>query len=270
MSAARIRSALAPELKALGFSRRGSEFVLRQSDLEHAVSVFAVRRLTGYFEVLHSVLEAESSSPRAAGRAPLIQDRIQGFTEPYLGLWSSEKFDPSLAAKQTGAIVSAFSSLSDVAHFYSDRPMPHGASAVFTSAASAAPNSLSKAQTETFLRHHSRAVFAGPFAAVPRLGDGFWAHCKEVGGYRYCAYLLATGAATFATILYFRFASTDIAKGRKSDDVLRLLFGAPKRLLSDEGRPVLIPLTAESFDYPRVSEVLLRLLEDDPPNGLPR
>lgn len=269
MTTARIRSALAPVLKTLGFARRGSEFVFRQLELEHAISVFSVRRLTGYFEVVHRVLEVTDDSPRATGHVPLIQARIQGFMEPYLGLWASDKFDTALAAKQIAAVVSAFSSLEDVTHFYSDRPRAHGIPTLKALAPVGVPNSFSVAEEERQLRHHSHAVLANQFTPVPRLGKEMWVHRQEVGGYRYCAYLAATDTATFATLLYFPFASIDIEKGRKNDGVLRLLFGTPKRLLADGGQPVLIPLGADAFDHERVSEVLLRLLAERPPNSLP-
>ena len=270
MTVARIRSALAPALKILGFSRRGSEFVLRQPRLEHAVCVSAVRRLGGYFEIVHSVSEVEDVSPGIRRHPPLIQDRVQGFTAPYLGLWALDSFDSQLAARQVAAIASAFSSLADVAHFYSDRPLAHGVSALPLPAAAVSPNSLSKAQAERSLRHHSAAVFAGHFTPVPRLGQEIWAHCQEVGGYRYCAYLAATSTATFATLLYFPFASTDIEKGSKNDNVLRLLIGAPKHLLSDEGQPVLVPLAEDAFDHQRVSAALVRQRRKTAPHALVR
>jgi hypothetical protein len=188
--------------------------------------------------------------------------------EPYLGLWASDKFDAPLAAKQVAAIVSTFSSLADVAHFYSDRPMAHGITKLQVTASERVPNSLSESEEDEALRYHSRAVFAGHFNPAPRLGKEMWVHTNEVGGYRYCAYLAATATATFATLLFFPFASTDIEKGRKNDRVLRLMFGIPKRLLSDEGQPVLIPLATEAFNHGRVTEVLVQRLAQRPPNAL--
>lgn len=270
MTTVRIRSALAPALSPFGFARSGSEFVLRQPELEHSVSVFPVRRLAGYIEVVHSVLEVADDSSPAKGRAPLIQGRVQGFMEPYLGLWASDTFDAALAAKQISAIVSAFSSLADVAHFYSDRSMPNYTSSSQALASVGAPNSLSATEEGALLRHHALEVLGSQFTSAPRLGNELWAHCQEVGGYRYCAYLAATDTATFATLLYFPFASKDIEKGRKNDEVLRLLLSAPKRLLTDGGKPVLIPLIADSVDYARVTEVLAKQLAKVPPNALPR
>jgi len=270
MSAARIRSAFAPALTNLGFVRRGSEFVLRQTELKHVVSVFATRRLSGFFDVIHGVLESDGGLTREPGRPALVQDRIRGFSKPYLDAWDLNRFDPVLALRQVSAIVRAFSSLADVAHFLSDRRESISTSSPLASASRSAPNSLSQEQEKGALRHHSKAILADHFVPAPRLGEEMWAHCLELGGYRYCVYLRANETATLATVMYFAFASRDIENGRKSDEVIRLLFGAPKHLLSDSGQPILIPLVAEAIDHTSVTESLLRALAVAPPNSLPR
>lgn len=266
MSIASIRSALATALAALGFSRCGAELVLRQSELEHVVSVSARRGLAGYFEVMHRVFKAGSVSPRN----PLIEDRILGFVKPYPGLWSADQFDPSLVQRQVAAIADAFSSLADIAHFYSDRPLAWGMSAFPDMASTAVPKSLSRAQMAARLQHHSRALFDDHFRAAPGLGVDIWAHHEEVGSYRYCVYLNPTDSATFATIVYFSFASVDIAKGRRNNEVLRLLYGAPKRVLSVCGQPVLVPLTVDQVNDLQVREILMRRLAENPANALVR
>ena len=269
-TAARMRSALAPVLTPLGFSRRGSLFVLRQAELEHVVSVFAARRLAGYFEILHGVFENADDAPRSADRSPLVRGEIQGFIEPYPGLWAFEKLNGALAARQIAAIVRAFASLADVAHFYSDRPMAPRIRAPKPWAVAGAPNSRSEAEEEQLLRHHANAVFARHFTPAPRLGKEMWAHHQDVGGFRYCTCLVPNDTATFASLMYFPLASTDIEKGRKNDGALRALLSARKRVLTDEGTPVLLPLTGEAFDHAAVADALLRALAENPPNALPR
>lgn len=270
MSAARIRSALAQAIKSFGFERSGSELVLRQPELEHVVSAYAIRRLTGFFEVVHSVFESESIRPRDPLRSPLVQDRIRGFMEPYLDAWHMERFDPALASRQIAAIVGAFSSHHDVAHFHSDRPSAGGIVGPPTVASTQAPRSLSQAQEVSALRFHSNAIFASHFAPAPRLGIQMWAHRQEVGGYRYCSYLMPNDTATFATLMYFAFSSRDIDKGRRSDEVVRLLYGARKRLLSEAGLPVLVPLVSGGIDHASLTDLLLRVLSENPANCLPR
>lgn len=270
MTTARIRSALSPMLKALGFTPRGSQFVLHLPELEHAVSVFAVRRLTGYFEVVHSVYEAYAESAGTASCSPLIQERIQGFMEPYPGLWALDRLDTNLVAKQVVAIVSTFTSLIDVAHYYSDRYMASRDSALKAVAAPGLAKSVSRAEADKLLQYHSTALFASAFNPAPRLGTEIWAHCQEVGGYRYCAYLAANDTATFASLIYFPFASPDIEKGRKNDAVARALVAVRKRLLTDGGQPVLIPLTDQTFDHARATHALASVIVDNPPNLLPR
>lgn len=270
MSAARIRSALAPALTPLGFVRRGSDLALQQSELEHVVSVFAVRRLTGFFEVIQSVFERDGSLTRERDRQALVQDRISGFSAPYPDCWELSRFDPALALRQVSAIVGAFASLADVEHFLSDRADSVSAARPQSSASQRATNSLSHEQEQRALRHHSNAILLEHFVPVPRLGDEMWAHREEVGGYRYCAYLRANETATFATVMYFAFASRDIEKGCKSAEVTRLLYGTPKHLLSASGQPILIPLSAGAVEHASVAEVLLKALAATPPNSLPR
>lgn len=270
MSAARIRSALAPALSTLGFVRRGSDFALKQTELEHVVSVFAVRRLTGFFDVIHSVFERDGSLTLGPNHQPLVRDRIGGFSKLYLNSWELSRFDPALALRQVSAIVGAFGSLADVEHFLSDRRDSDGAASPQTYASQSATSSLSQEQEERALRHHSNAILRDHFVPAPRLGDDMWAHRLEVGGYRYCAYLKSNETATLATIMYFAFASRDIEKGRKTTEVIRLLYGTPKHLLSDSGQPILIPLASGAVDHASVTEVLLKALAVTPPNSLPR
>lgn len=62
----------------------------------------------------------------------------------------------------------------------------------------------------------------------------------------------------------------DIAKGRRNNEVLRLLYGAPKRVLSVCGQPVLVPLTVGEVNELQVREILMRRLAENPANALVR
>lgn len=264
MTVAKIRSVLAPVLRESGFARRGAALVLRQGELEHAISIHAVRRLAGFFEIVHSI------SLPGAGSDAWIQCRIGGFAEPYLEAWAVEKFDAALAAMQIDAIVQAFSSTDDIAHFYSDRPPPEGFPVMASEQEAGTLHSLSQAEENALLHHHSNAVFAGHFTPASRLEKGMWTHGREVGGYRYFAYLAPTETATFATVMYFPFASQDVGMGSKRRDVMRSLYAVRKRLLADGEQPVLIRLAERNFDHSRVAALLERVFAASPPNEIPR
>lgn len=269
MSTAQIRTGLASALRPYGFSLRGSNLALRQPELEHNIKVLAVRRLQGYFEVFHSIFDAtEEITPE---RRPLLQEKLQGFREPYPASWSADNFDPLLAARQATAITSAFSSLADIVHFYSDRPHIQGnAKPPSVQAGAVATRSLSKAQLEKSLHSLALSIFSEEFTPAQRLDPDTWARNLEVGGFRHCARLVANDTATLASLHYFPFASIDIAKGRKSNEVLSLLYRVPKRILFDAGQPVLFPLTEEARERGAASLALLRQLDAHPPNSLPR
>lgn len=272
MSAARIRSALLVALKPLGFSKRGSEIVLRQGGLEHTVSVFAARRLDGYFNLLHNIYAADSSGSEVHGRL-LVQETLLGLREPYLGLWSAQSFDAGLAARQSARIAASFSTMQDVTNFYSDRPENSGdfqQISIQSACDAPTPNSLSKAQEEAALERVAQSIFASDFTRAPRLGPDIWARGMAVGGFRHCAYLVANTTATFAYLLYFALAAPAIERGRKSDDVLGQLIAVRKRSPLADGQPMLIPMDAGIGELAGVTSALLKELDLTPPNQLPQ
>lgn len=259
---------MAAALQSRQFSRRGPELVLRLPDVEHVVSVHAVRRLAGYCGIEHTIYEVIENLPQATVRPPLIQEQIRGFMDPYHGLWASDRFDIALAVQQVDAIVKSFSSLADVAHFYSDRPLPHPLSMLPTHMKSTALRSLSRAEERDHLNRHARAIFSGSFVNAPRLGQEIWVHQQEVGGFRWCVYLASVFTATGATVMYFPCSTINIEKGRKNAEVLRMLIATPKRLLMHDGKPLLVSLAGAAVDHSWIADVLRAALSERSPNAI--
>lgn len=259
---------MAAALQSRQFSRRGPELVLRLPDVEHVVSVHAVRRLAGYCGMEHTICQVIENPAQATGRPPLIQEQIRGFLDPYHGLWASDRFDIALAVQQVDAMVKSFSSLADVAHFYSDRPLPQHLSALPAHRVSATPRSLSRAEEWDHSNHHARAIFSDSFAKAPRLGQEMWVHHQEVGGFRWCVYLASVFTATCATVMYFPFSTTNIEKGRKNAQVMRMLMATPKRLLMHDGKPLLVSLAGAAVDHSWIADVLRAALSERPANAI--
>lgn len=269
MSTKSVRTALCAPLLNAGFVEEGVRFVYRTTELLHSIEVASARRLTGFVHLLHHIAVSEGSEGDLD--STLTEELASyGHRSPYPKLWSSTSIDATLVLAQVSALVRAFQSRADLAHFYSDGPhMSHGASAVaaISSEFSEKCNALSATDSSQVLAHLAREILGGNFSPAPRLGPAMWVNNAEVGGFCHCAYLESNHTCTLGVIVYFSLPARDIERGVKHDDTLRKLLVAPKRIFHAEGGPVLLALSpSTSPDVVAIKSALAQHLHEHPPN----
>lgn len=265
MTPRHARTALRSHFRSAGFVEEGTRFVYQTPELQHSVEVTAVRRLSGFVELLHQV--------SAKGHAEMMLSEelaSHGHNSPYPRIWSATSIDPSLVLDQVSAIIHTFQTLNDVAHFYSDRPHARTDATLGHAASPAKAHSLSAADACRELMRLAREILGQGFSLV-RQNDEFelWVSNEEVEGFRHCAYVEANYSCTLAVVVYFALPAGVIARGFRHDDARRRLLIAPKRVFFDAGRPVLVSLSHSSpRDTAAIGAALLAQLQDHPPNLL--
>jgi hypothetical protein len=94
-----------------------------------------------------------------------------------------------------------------------------------------------------------------------------WVARAEHGGFRHGAYLEANAGRTQAVVVVFALPASVFARGFRHDDARRRLWQAPKQVLFDAGRPVLLPLRRGAhLDTAAVGAALTAQLARHPPN----
>lgn len=267
MTPRQVRAALRNHFNGIGFVEQGSRFVSRSGALVHAVDVAAVRRLPGTVEVHHHVALTEQAPP-------LLTEEIasHGHQSPYPRIWTASAVDPSLVMQQVVAIVNAFQTAHDIAHFQSDRVQPDPALPSTALTAAGQPHSLSAAQTSKALQRWAQAVLGEQFSRVPAsLGFELWASRQVSEGFQHAAYLEANTSATLAHVVIFSLPAQVLASKLRADSARRALMTAPKQVLFSQGRPVLLPLAAAQVcGGEDARAALVDYLGQNPPHGLLR
>jgi hypothetical protein len=264
-SARRVRTTLRAPLRDAGFVEEGTQFVHRTHELAHRIEVTAVRRISGFVQIDHHIgLAAEPN-------AWLTQELASHYLgSSYPTIWAEAAVDARLVLDQAVAIRVAFRTVDDVAHFCSDRPHLAPPWAQGDASPSATPASLSEAETLQALARLGREILGRRFAlAPPTESFDLWIGHAEVGGFRHGAYVEANVSSTLAVVVTFALPSKVFSRGFRHDDARRALWRAPKRVLFDGGRPVLLPLRRGALiDTTTLSAALDVHLASHPPNLL--
>jgi len=267
MTPKQVRTALRSHFSSAGLVEQGSRFVSRLGELTHAVEVAAVRRLPGTIEIHHHMALSDKATP-------LLTEEISshGHNSPYPRIWTASSVDPSLVLQQVGAILRAFRTQHDVAHFLSDREHQGHELCLTDTPATEKPNSLSSAQTSKALLELAREVMGEQFTQVPGgVGFNLWASRQETEGFRHAAYLEANHSATLADVVIFSIPAQVLAGSLRADSARRKLLTAPKQVLFSLGRPVLLPLSvSQNADYEEARAALAEHVRQNPPHLLPR
>lgn len=267
MSPRQVRAALRTHFSGLGFIEDRSHFVCQTAELQHTVEMTAVRRLPGTIQVHHEV--------SLAGQAdPLLTEEISSHwhNSPYPRIWLASSIDPSLLLEQVAAICRAFQTRRDLAHFYSDRVRP-GAEHLWLDASECnEPKSLSATESSRALRRLAEDVLSGAFTLVSKQADfDLWASARETEGFRHCAYLESNQTCTLAVVVTFSLPARVVAGGLRSEQGIRMMMVAPKRVLLSRGRPMLLPLSVSPWvDCKPARAALVEHLMQHPPHLLPR
>ena len=272
-SARRARTALRDPLREAGFVMEGLQFVHRTPELVHRIEVTAVRRLAGFVQVDHHVSLA--AEPMAWLTQELASHHLGS---PFPTLWAEAAVDARLVLDQAAALCAAFRTVGDVAHFCSDRPHLTPPWAQGVAANSATPACLSEAEALQALARLGRDVLAPCFALAPATETfELWIGQAEVGGFRHGAYVQPNVSRTLAVVTIFALPSKVFSRGFRHDDARHALLRAPKQVLFEGGRPVLLPLkrsalidtAAHSAVYsPGLSAALAAHLASHPPHRL--
>jgi hypothetical protein len=266
-SVRQARAALRSHFQSAGFAQAGSCFVHETAELRHSVELTAVRRISGFVQLMHQV--------SAKGQTQvLLSEEIasHGHGSPFPRIWSASSIDPCLLLDQVSAIVQAFQTLSDLAHFYSDRPNARPDASFDHTGSRNSAHSLCEEDTARILTRLGREIFGESFSLVTKgLEFELWVDKQEVGGFRHCVYLEPNFSCTLGIVVHLSLPAKLIARGFSHEDALRKLIAASKHILFDAGRPVLLPLLqASPSNIAAIHNALLVYLREHPPNLLPR
>lgn len=262
-TARHVRTALRAALQDAGFTAESTQFVHRTPALQHRVEVTGVRLLPGFVQMHHHIgLAGEPTDWHTEELAS------HGHGSGYPRIWSAAAVDVGLVLAQVTALRDAFRGVADVAHFCADEPDSAPSWAQANAAVSVAASSLSAAECRQALRHGGHALLGPGFDLLPPTETfDLWAARAEHGGFRHGAYLEANAGRTQAVVVVFALPAVVFARGFRHDDARRRLWQAPKQVLFDAGRPVLLPLRPGApVDAAAVGAALTLHLARHPPD----
>jgi hypothetical protein len=237
-TARQVRTALRLPLCDAGFTAEGTAFVHRTPALQHRIEVTGVRRMQGFVQMHHHIgLASETTDWLTEELAS------HGHGSGYPRIWSAAAVDVGLVLAQVNALRDAFRHVADVAHFCADEPDRAPPWAQGAAAHAAALSSLSAAECQQALAQVGQALLAPNFNLLPPTETfDLWVARAEHGGFRHGAYLEANPGRTHAVVVVFALPASVFARGFRHDEARRRLWLAPKQVLFDAGRPVLLPL----------------------------